>query len=71
VRASASETGSGTFSTSRPGEEIASAMSVPSWRTRTDSPSPRSTAMAVSSGTGRRSVTVTAPSKYAAMRPLT
>ena len=62
MRASAIETGPGISSAGRPGEEAASAISVRPWWMRSEPSSPRSTAIGVASGGGRRSVTVTGPS---------
>ena len=63
------ETGPGISRAGGSAEEVASATSVgPSWM-RSEAPSPGSTAIGVASGGGRRSVTVTGPSRYAAMRP--
>ena len=53
------------------GEGAASPISVRPCRTRTEPSSSRSTSIGVSSGGGRRSVTVARPSTYAAIRPQT
>ena len=53
------------------GDGAASPISVRPCRTRTEPSSSRSTFIGVSSGGGRRSVTVAGPSTYAAIRPQT
>ena len=68
--ASASDTVAG-ISSGPAGDGAASPISVRPCRTRTEPSPSRSTSIGVSSGGGRRSVTVAGPSTYAAMRPQT
>jgi hypothetical protein len=65
------ETGPGISGAGLPGAVAASAISVRPWWMRTEPEPSRSTVMGVASGDGWRSVTVTGPSTYAAIRPQT